>query len=46
MLKRLQIRNFRGFNALEIDQLSDSALTSLLVKIILARLVYLRQFLY
>ncbi|MDE2813700.1 MAG: AAA family ATPase, partial [Gemmatimonadota bacterium] len=22
MLKRLQIRNFRGFNALEIDQLS------------------------
>ena len=43
MLKRLQIRNFRGFNALEIDQLS--ALISLSAKVISARPVYLRQFL-
>ena len=45
MLKRLQIRNFRGFNALKIDQLSginliagknNSGKTSLLEAISLA----------
>ena len=42
MLKRLQIRNFRGFNALEIDQLSGINLIA--GKITPARPVYLRQF--